>query len=85
MLPRSLIQLDSLEVLDFGGQDLCAPSDQEFQAWIGSIPSVNGPTCAGMVEFAGGIANQVFTMGARVQGPDASRSIGRYRAVQLRA
>ena len=44
------MQLDSLEVFHFGGQDLCASQDDDFQAWLSSIPDVSGPTCAGAVE-----------------------------------
>ncbi|MDE2833565.1 MAG: S8 family serine peptidase [Bacteroidota bacterium] len=44
-LPRSLMQLDNLETFEFGSQDLCAPSDDEFQMWLSSIPSHWGPTC----------------------------------------
>ena len=58
-LPRSLMQLRSLETLYFGGQQLCAPRDNEFQTWMRSIPDVDGPTCAG-IQFAGTIADQSF-------------------------
>ena len=46
-LPRSLMQLDSLEMFDFGGQDLCAPADDAFQMWLNRIPWYSGPTCTG--------------------------------------
>ncbi|MDE2730979.1 MAG: S8 family serine peptidase [Bacteroidota bacterium] len=46
-LPRSLMQLDNLETFEFGGQDLCIPSDEEFQMWLSNIPSHSGPTCEG--------------------------------------
>ena len=61
-LPRSFMQLDNLQYFDFSGQDLCAPSDDEFQAWLRSIPSVSGPTCAAdaPVSFADIIADQSF-------------------------
>ena len=58
-LPRSPLQPDGLEVLCFGDQDCCAPGDEEFQALRGSIPDVDGPTCAGL-QFAAGIADQSF-------------------------
>ncbi|MYF63089.1 MAG: T9SS type A sorting domain-containing protein [Rhodothermaceae bacterium] len=58
-LPRSLMQLHSLRTLHFGGQQLCAPRDNEFQTWLRSIPEVDGPTCAG-IQFAGTIADQSF-------------------------
>ncbi len=50
-LPRSLMQLTNLMFLHFGGQDLCAPADDAFQAWLGSIPSRSGPTCRGIVSI----------------------------------
>ncbi|MDE2956179.1 MAG: putative Ig domain-containing protein, partial [Bacteroidota bacterium] len=46
-LPRSLMQLDSLEVFAFEGQSLCAPADDAFQMWLNRIPSHSGPTCTG--------------------------------------
>ena len=65
MLPRSLMQLTNLQDLRFGGQDLCAPQDDDFQAWLSSIPDVYGPTCTGLY-FAGGIENQTFTIGEAI-------------------
>ncbi len=65
MLPRSLMQLTNLQGLHFGGQDLCAPQDDDFQAWLSSIPNVDGPTCAGL-QFAGGVENQTFTIGEAI-------------------
>ncbi len=44
-LPRSLMQLMNLEALTFGGQELCAPQDDEFQEWLKKIEYVMGPTC----------------------------------------
>ena len=67
-LPRSFMQLDNLEILSFGGQDLCAPSDDEFQAWLRRIPDVSGPTCAAVapVSFADTIADQSFPRGQTI-------------------
>ncbi|MXZ17171.1 MAG: S8 family serine peptidase [Rhodothermaceae bacterium] len=61
-LPRSLMQLDNLEFIVFYGQDLCAPQDDEFQAWLQSLEYVDGPTCEGL-QFLGEIENQTFTVG----------------------
>ena len=63
-LPRSFMQLDSLQYLSFHGQDLCAPSDDEFQAWLRKIPDVSGPTCTAVapVSFADTIADQSFPL-----------------------
>ena len=58
-LPRSLIQLDSLETFYFGGQNVCAPADDEFQMWLNSIPNHSGPTCVAL-HFAGDIPDQSF-------------------------
>ncbi len=44
-LPRSFMQLINLRQLRFGGQALYAPEDDTFQAWLNSIPYVDGPTC----------------------------------------
>ncbi len=59
VLPRSLMQLDSLSTFHFGGQELCAPADNDFQAWLSSIPNTDGPTCASL-HLTGTIANQTF-------------------------
>ncbi len=64
-LPRSLMQLTNLQQLLFHGQDLCAPEDDAFQAWLSSIPHTSGPTCIG-IHFADGVADQTFTMGAAI-------------------
>ncbi len=47
-LPRSLMQLKNLEVLVFGGQELCSPEDDEFQEWLQKIPFVEGPVCTAL-------------------------------------
>ena len=44
-LPRCLMDLQNLTTLSFGISGACAPSDDEFQVWLGSIPSMHGPTC----------------------------------------
>ena len=44
-LPRSFVHLDSLQVLVFHGQELCAPQDDEFQAWLQNVEVAIGPTC----------------------------------------
>ncbi len=61
MLPRSLMQLDNLGFFHFGGQALCAPADDAFQAWFSGIPDASGPTCAGL-QFAGDADNRTFTV-----------------------
>ncbi len=58
-LPRSLMQLDRLEIFDFRGQTLCAPADDEFQAWLRSIPDSQGRTCKAL-QFVNEIADQSF-------------------------
>ena len=80
MLPRTLMQLDGLEVFHFGGQDLCAPGDDAFQAWLSSIPDVDGPTCAAL-QFTDGMADHTFTVGAAIPAlvlPEASGGIPSY-------
>lgn len=58
-LPRSFMQLDSLKVFWFDGQYLCAPQDDEFQAWLKSIADVKGGVCS-VLEFVGGIEDQRY-------------------------
>ncbi len=61
-LPRSLMQLDSLRYLIFGGQDLCAPGDDAFQAWLSTIPNTSGPTCSVVaIGIDGSVVDQTFT------------------------
>ncbi len=62
MLPRDLMKLDNLSTLVFRNQELCAPPDDEFQAWLSGISHVDGPTCTG-VQFAVPIADQSFLTG----------------------
>ena len=61
MLPRSLLQLNRLGSFHFGGQALCAPADDAFQAWLRDIPDTSGPTCTGL-QFAGGTDDQTYTV-----------------------
>ena len=58
-LPRSFLQLRNLVQFYFDGQDLCAPNDPEFQAWLGSIPSVQGETCLG-ISIVGTVKDQSY-------------------------
>ena len=43
-LPRALIQL-GLRELRLEGTRLCAPADDEFQAWLQAVPERSVPTC----------------------------------------
>ena len=61
-LPRSLLQLTAMRTLRFQGQALCAPPDDEFQAWLRRIPNVDGPTCAAF-QFVSDPEDQSFTVG----------------------
>ena len=45
-LPVSLTSLRNLEVLATDGTGLCAPSREDFAAWLRTIPSVRLPPCA---------------------------------------
>ncbi len=65
MLPRSFLSLTNLQLFQFHGQELCAPKDDEFQAWLSSIPEVLGPTC-GEVQLTGHIDSQTFAVGEAV-------------------
>ena len=58
-LPRSFLQLDSLKAVWFDGQNLCAPQDDEFQAWLKSISDVKGAVCS-VLEFAESIDDQRY-------------------------
>ena len=61
-LPRSFVKLGSLEILHFEGQGLCAPQDDEFQAWLQGIQDVKGPTCKSL-KIAGTIEDQSYPLG----------------------
>ena len=73
-LPRSFMQLDSLRFFDYSGQDLCAPSDDEFQAWLRSIPDAFGPTCT-VVAVENASLPEVFAIHGNYPNPfrDATR------------
>ena len=58
-LPRSLMQLDSLVILRFGDQSVCAPADDEFQMWLNRIPDHSGSTCTAL-HFSGSVSDQSF-------------------------
>lgn len=46
-LPASLTELRELSYLDIQDNDgLCAPADAAFQAWLATVSSFRGPTCA---------------------------------------
>ena len=44
-LPLSLANLSHLSRLFFDGQEVCAPLDPAFQAWLDSLIDVRGPNC----------------------------------------
>ena len=45
-LPQSLTKLGTLQRIHFQDTGLCAPSNEEFQTWLGGLKSVdNGSTC----------------------------------------
>ena len=50
-LPASLAQV-ALEVLDYGGTELCTPADEAFREWLNAIPSHegNGVECAPLLD-----------------------------------
>ena len=60
-LPRSFLQL-RLTRLNFDGQDLCAPNDDAFQAWLNRIHDVSGPTCNQLI-FIGTVQDQNYSLG----------------------
>jgi len=64
-LPRSLMKITSLQRLKFDGQQLCAPSDSEFQSWLNQIPEVSGPMCSGFT-LSSTVENQSFTRGEKI-------------------
>lgn len=45
LLPPEMTQLKKLSELMLGGTDLCAPDDDDFQAWIEGIPRRRVPSC----------------------------------------
>ena len=59
-LPLTLTNLTNLESFHFGGQDLCAPSDAAFQAWLNSIPSTSGPSCSPLSFDGAFVADQSY-------------------------
>ncbi len=45
LLPRSMLNLKSLQGLSYTGTDLCAQVDEEFQAWLRAIPDGDRSGC----------------------------------------
>ncbi len=45
LLPRSLIDLEFLQLLSYGGTDLCAQVDEEFEEWLREIPGGTRTDC----------------------------------------
>ncbi len=64
-LPRNLMQLTQLTYLYFYGQDVCAPNDDVFQAWLGRIPYAYGPTCP-TFSFTDTVADQFYPLGQAI-------------------
>ena len=58
-LPRCFLRLKNLTTLDFINSGVCAPSDDEFQAWLRTISNVDGPTCS-RVSFPDHIVDQLY-------------------------
>ncbi len=62
-LPRRLIGLSRLLELDIRVTDLCAPVDDEFQAWLAGIDDFSGAACNGPPEAVGAVPAQALTAG----------------------
>lgn len=45
LVPRSLLDIEFLERLTFAGTGLCAQLDDEFQAWLQTVPRRSGEAC----------------------------------------
>ena len=65
-LPRSFVQLTNLAVLGFGGQALCAPQDDAFQAWLSGLQRWDGDMCSGVFITTGIIDGQVYEQGVAI-------------------
>ena len=67
VLPGTLVQLSALKELFFDGpdQDVCAPADAVFRAWLGSLEAGRGPDCGGTaaLEFAAPVPDQRYLVG----------------------
>ncbi|MCY4225001.1 MAG: S8 family serine peptidase [Bacteroidetes bacterium] len=74
-LPRSLMQIQSLKILEFDGQNVCAPADDEFQSWLQRIPSVKGATCKGLV-FEHEVEHQSLIQGVEITPLTLPEAIG---------
>ena len=59
-LPLTLTNLTNLQSFHFGRQDLCAPSDAAFQAWLNSIPETSGPSCSPLTFDGAFVADQSY-------------------------
>ncbi len=61
-LPRCFLKLQKLHTLHFADAGVCAPPDDEFQAWLGTISNMDGPTCKS-VSFSASTADQSYDRG----------------------
>ena len=59
-LPRCLMDLQNLTTLSFGISGACAPSDDEFQVWLRSLSSLEGPACGSGVSFSDSVGDQSY-------------------------
>ena len=48
LLPLGMTRLGNLSVLILGGTGLCVPDDDDFRAWLETIPKRRIPSCEGM-------------------------------------
>ena len=66
-LPRNILQLKNLILFNFKDQELCAPQDSEFEAWLKSIPlPVQGHICLGVL-FTDEVNDQSYPLGTPIQ------------------
>ncbi len=66
-LPGEMTNLESLGILHFDGQPLCAPVYDEFQNWLHTVSEVMGANCTDAFTLTGNIQDQTYTVSQPIE------------------
>ncbi|MDE2834437.1 MAG: putative Ig domain-containing protein [Bacteroidota bacterium] len=67
-LPRSLMKISPLKELFIHGpgQEVCAPDDEGFEAWLASLRAFRGPICGRFLTFTAPVSDRQYVAGQSV-------------------
>ncbi len=66
-LPGEITNLESLDILHFDGQSLCAPIYDEFQNWLQNVSEVMGANCQDAFTLTGTVQDQTYTVSEPIE------------------